>query len=148
MLLFLPPPLCPPPPLLSVVLPQISVWRINHLQPCVSAVLECCILFVICSGPSVRLLISAAQRDMVNWGGSMPLFCGPGPHSFSSLETACTPMLITWLVEVEEVVGCGTWTLYSCRHQLSFCGKGIRAIETLLERKKKDGCASSLFSEV
>lgn len=72
---------------------------------------------------------------------------GPGPHSFSSPEMGCTPALITWLIRVEEAVGCATWTLFSCRHQLKLCGKRRRAIETLLESKRKDGCASSLFSE-
>lgn len=132
-------------PFFAVVLPQISVWRINHLQQRVSAVLECGVLFVICSGPSMRLLVSAAQCDAVNWGGSRRASLAdprsPGPHRFSS-QTLHAHYLTC---QVVEAMGCGTWTCLAAGVSWVFLCKGIRATETLLERKRKDRCASSWF---
>lgn len=90
---------------------------------------------------------SFRQPSVTCWIGGVALR-GPGPHSFSSPEMGPTPVLVTWLVGVEEATGCETWTLFSCRRLLSFRGTGIRAIEILLERKRKDRRASSLCSQV
>lgn len=48
-----------------------------------------------------------------------------------------THTLITWLVRVVEAMGCGTWTLFSCRRQLSFSVKASRPSRLCLRGKGK-----------
>ena len=92
----------------------------------------------------MRLLISAAQRDAVGLragGVHRHSLATPGPHSlFTSPEmgrahththTQTHPHYLTLLGFVEPE------PLFGCRRQLSFCAKkGVRAIETLHERKR------------
>lgn len=91
--------------------------------------------------------VTRSNWGVGGWGGSTPLPSPPLGHTRSSLtwDGPRTHTLITWLCR-------GWWNLNPCLAAgVSWAfvqKKGVRAIETLHERKRGERSASSLFSEV
>lgn len=103
----------------------------------------------------MRLLISAAQCDAVNGGGSCGVLswihaapCSPGPHWFSS--PVYVHRCARSLPDLSGRGGDGVWNpnLFSCRHQLSFCVKASGPSRHYLGGKGKIDVLPPRFSEV